>query len=283
MSRRLNILITHECSGEMRRAWLALGHNVYSCDLLPAADGEIERHWVCDADKAMRFGCPITTASGHLIRFERWHLVITHRVCRYLANSGSLRLYLGGKKSNGPDLDRWRKMLEGAEDFRRQFLIGEHQGPLCAENPVMHRHAREIIDIHGIASANDCKITIQTVQPYMFGDDASKATQLWLRDLPELVIPPKSAWYPPRWVCPECIGIWFGAKADPLIHPKNGKRYCPNISCRHAPLRPRWNNQTNSGQNRLAPSAERAAVRAITYPGIARACAEQWLRYLLSK
>jgi len=40
--------------------------------------------------------------------------------------------------------------------------------------------------------------------------------------------------------------------------------------------KPRWGNQTDSGQNRLGPSDDRWAARAATYTGIARAMAEQW-------
>lgn len=247
--RPLNILISHECSGVSRRAWRALGHNAYSCDLLPATDGEKEFHLQGDGIAAMRRGCPRVTAGGTVFH-DPWDCVLTHFVCKYLANSGSLRLYRDGKKANGLDLDRYAKMRDGGEDFRRQFLVGEYQGPLAAENPVMHYHAREIIDIEGIAEANGVSISIQTIQPYQFGDDASKATQLWLRDLPALVVPPRSQWCPPRMVI-------------------DGK--------------PRWSNQTASGQNKLGPSEHRAATRAITYPGIAQAMAAQWSAYLLSK
>ncbi len=75
--------------------------------------------------------------------------------------------------------------------------------------------------------------------PDMFGDDASKATCLWLRGLPELV--------PTKRIAPRMV---------------NG--------------RPRWANQTDSGQNRLSPSPDRAFLRSITYPGIADAMADQW-------
>lgn len=80
----------------------------------------------------------------------------------------------------------------------------------------------------------------QTVHPNMFGHDASKATCWWTEGgLPDLV-PTKII--PPRLV--------------------NG--------------RPRWGNQTDSGQNNLPPSDDRAMLRSETYPGLADACAEQW-------
>jgi hypothetical protein len=82
----------------------------------------------------------------------------------------------------------------------------------------------------------------QITQPWMFGHDAGKATCLWLKNLPPLV---------PTNVLPK---------------PANG----------------RWGNQTPSGQNKLGPSPERAAERSKTYPGIARAMAQQWSSYVLS-
>jgi hypothetical protein len=81
----------------------------------------------------------------------------------------------------------------------------------------------------------------QIIQPYQFGDDASKSTCLWLKRLPRRVAEPE--WYvQPRMV--------------------NGK--------------PRWANQTDSGQNRLPPGPNRSADRARNYPGIISAAAQQW-------
>lgn len=43
---------------------------------------------------------------------------------------------------------------------------------------------------------------------------------------------------------------------------------------------PRWDNQTDSGQNKLGPSDDRAMLRAKTYQGWADAMADQWGRIL---
>jgi len=79
----------------------------------------------------------------------------------------------------------------------------------------------------------------QIVQPYQFGHDASKKTCLWLKGLPLL-------------------------KPKQMVEPRlvDGK--------------PRWENQTNSGQNRLGPSPDRWKKRSTTFQGIADAMAEQW-------
>lgn len=79
----------------------------------------------------------------------------------------------------------------------------------------------------------------QIIQPYEFGHDASKATCLWLKGLPTL--------QPVTYVEPRII---------------DGKK--------------RWGNQTDSGQNKLGPTADRWKLRSITYQGIADAMADQW-------
>lgn len=79
----------------------------------------------------------------------------------------------------------------------------------------------------------------QIIQPYQFGHDASKKTCLWLKGLPPLA--------PTQMIAPRIV---------------QGK--------------PRWANQTDSGQNRLAPSPDRWKLRSQTYSGIAAAMADQW-------
>lgn len=79
----------------------------------------------------------------------------------------------------------------------------------------------------------------QVVNPYQFGHDASKKTCLWLKGLPPL--------RPTNFVEPRMV---------------DGK--------------PRWGNQTDTGQNRLSPGPDRWKVRSTTYAGIAAAMANQW-------
>lgn len=256
--RPLNVLISHECSGAICREFRALGHSAFSCDLLPRTDGNTSHHIQGDGIAAMRAGRP---TDG-----KPWELVIAHPACTRLANSGVLRLYRGGKKVNGIDSQKWNEMNMGAIAFRRVFEAFD--GALCVENPVMHGYASAII--------GDVGAQKQSVQPHEFGDDASKATVLWLRNLPMLTIDPAQACLP-RSICPKCHTVEQGA-------PDLVKRALANgcLEC-GAKCLPRWANQTDSGQNKLPPSAGRAAARAVTYPGIARAMAVQWSEYLLSK
>jgi hypothetical protein len=98
----------------------------------------------------------------------------------------------------------------------------------------------------------------QTVQPYQFGHDASKQTCLWLKNLPPLR---PTQMVEPRLVC---CGM--------VVSDKYG---CPNCEGENT-AKPRWANQTDSGQNKLPPSADRWKIRSETYSGIAQAMATQW-------
>jgi hypothetical protein len=97
----------------------------------------------------------------------------------------------------------------------------------------------------------------QIIQPWQFGHRDSKATCLWLNGLPSLV---PTAIVEPVW----CENLTAKGKKTSASH-----------------NRPRWENQTPSGQNKLGPSPERAKLRAKTYPGIAKAMAEQWGAHVL--
>lgn len=85
----------------------------------------------------------------------------------------------------------------------------------------------------------------QIIQPYEYGHDASKKTCLWLKNLPKLA--------PGRYIAPRIV---------------NGRQ--------------RWGNQTDSGQNKLGPSADRWKIRSETFQGIADAMAETWSPLLRS-
>jgi len=98
----------------------------------------------------------------------------------------------------------------------------------------------------------------QYIQPWQYGHDASKKTGLWLKNLPPLE-PTKSI--EPRMVC-----------CGEVVTDKYG---CPDC-CGDKKVKYRWGNQTNSGQNKLGPSEERAMLRARTYQGWAEAMVSQW-------
>ena len=147
-----------------------------------------------------------------------------HPPCTYLAGSG---LHWNSRVEG-----RAEKTAQALADVRR--LIAALDGNLWAiENPV------------GLIGTQIMP-AFDIVQPYEFGDDASKRTCFY-GNLPPLRRDPAQR------------------KAGRIVmDPRTGK------------MVERWANQTDSGQNRLPPSADRWALRSETYPGLAAAIAEQW-------
>lgn len=195
-----------ESSGRVREEFRKLGHDAWSCDLKPAEDGS-PFHLQCDVREAIGMG---------------WDGAIFFPDCTNLCSSG---LHWNMRRPG-------RALLtEQALEFVR-FLMSADIPKIGLENPV------------GRISTAIRKYD-QKIQPYEFGDDASKGTCLWLKNLPPLVLDPAKR-VPGRWV------MWKGKLVE------------------------RWANQTDSGQNKIAPGPMRATNRARTYPGIAAAMAAQW-------
>lgn len=145
----MRVLVACEYSGTVRDAFIALGHDAISCDLLPTdSPGP---HYQGDVFDIINDG---------------FDLMIAHPPCTYLSNSGVSWLY----KKPG----RWEQMREGAEFFKR--LLEADIPMIAVENPIQHKHAKEIIGAD----------YTQVVQPWMFGHPEKKATCLWLKGLPKL-------------------------------------------------------------------------------------------------
>lgn len=215
----MRALIGCETSGKVREAIRALGHEAVSCDLLPADDGS-PHHVQGDIFEL-------------LSRDPYWDLFIAHPPCTYLCNSSVWALRTDAHKNASEGVLYGEARVQAMEAAARFFraLLDLPIKKIALENPTMHGDAFVIIG----------RGPNQVVQPYEFGDDASKATGLWLKGLRPLRADP-SLYVPPRIV--------------------GGM--------------PRWGNQTDSGQNKLTPSADRWKVRAETFGGIARAMAQQW-------
>lgn len=143
---------------------------------------------------------------------DGWDLMIAHPPCTHLAVSGAR--YFAKKRADGSQQE--------AIDFF-MFLINANIEKIAVENPVciMSTHYRK---------------PDQIIQPWMFGHAESKATCLWLKNLP----------------------ILTSTNILPL------------------PPSDKWDNVTPSGQNKLGPSKDRWKLRSVTYAGIADAFAEQW-------
>lgn len=221
----MRVLVACEFSGTVRDAFLALGHDAWSCDLEPSNP-------------------PHYRGDVRDILANDWDLAVCHPPCLFLTIAAEWAY-------NDPDFSRYpgcgyhqkvkpgtltgaarREAREGAIGFVQELW----RAPIpyiAIENPV------------GILSSRLCKPS-QIIQPYEFGDDASKKTCLWLKNLPLL--------RPTKYVAPRIVG---------------GKQ--------------RWANQTDSGQNNLSPSPDRWKLRSVTYQGIAAAIAAQWSEYILAQ
>lgn len=209
-------LIGCEESGAVRDAMLARGIDAVSCDLEPSRSGAGE-HLQCDIFEALRM--------------RQWDGLIAFPTCTYLTCSAEWAY------GDGPYHQKLKpETLTGAA--RRQSRSEAIEFVLALWNCGLERVALE--NPVGVLSGVLGKP--QTVQPYEFGDDASKRTCIWAKGLPQLLKLPRSQWVQPRIV--------------------DGK--------------PRWGNQTDSGQNKLSPGPDRARDRSVTYPGIAAAMAQQW-------
>ena len=148
----MKVLIACEFSGIVRDAFIKCGHDAWSCDLLPT-----ERAGPHIQDDVL----------AHLN--ESWDIMIAHPPCTYLCNSG-VRWLFGGRGFE-VDQNRWSMML-GARDFFKR-LLNAPIAKIAIENPIMHSHAQIV------------KPT-QIIQPYMFGHGETKATCLWLKNVPPL-------------------------------------------------------------------------------------------------
>jgi len=159
----MRVLLACEFSGVTRRAFKALGHDAWSCDLLDAEDHqENPQHIRGDIRDllATKWGAPQT-----------WDMVIAFPPCTHLAASGA-RWWGTPEKQEGQ-----RQALE----FVR-FLMNLDCPRIAVENPVGK-----------IGTA--IRKPDQIIQPWQFGHGVTKATCLWLKGLPPLVptfvVPPE--------------------------------------------------------------------------------------------
>lgn len=155
----MRVLVACEYSGRVRDAFRSLGHDAWSCDILPT-----------EADPTYHIEGPVQSVL-HL----KWDLMVAHPPCTFMANSGAKHLYAGMKKENGRNEDRWKSMAEAAAFFR--MLLNADIPRIAIENPVMVGHALELIRQN----------FTQSIQPWQFGHMEVKRTCLWLKNLPPLV------------------------------------------------------------------------------------------------
>jgi len=149
----MRILVACEESQAITKELRALGHEAFSCDLLPCSGGHPEWHLQQDVFEVIEQG---------------WDMMIAHPPCTYLAVSGARWLY---NKDGSKNEERWRNQAE-ALDFVQKLMDAPIE-KIAIENPIS-------------VISSQIRKPDQIVHPYMFGDKASKSTCLWLKNLPLL-------------------------------------------------------------------------------------------------
>lgn len=202
----MKILVACEESQAVTIELRKLGHEAYSCDIIPCSGGHPEWHIQVDALELLKM---------------RWDMIIAFPPCTYLTCTGN-KWFKPEYENRFPTRKQDR---EDAVNFFMSFAKADCPR-IAIENPV------------GVISTRWRKPD-QIIQPYYFGHEQKKTTCLWLKGLPLL-------------------------KPTNVVEPKlhriaNGK------------WEPQWHMDTMH-----LPPAERSKARSKTFPGIARAMAEQW-------
>lgn len=233
----MNILVACEESQAITKELRLLGHNAYSCDLLPCSGGHPEWHFNCDVFEIIANNGGILQNGEATYIEDNWEMMIAHPPCTFLAVSGA-RWYYHPEDNKLPfDQRRPHPRFPNREEDREEaveFFIRLLESPIekiAVENPV------------GIISTRYRKPN-QTVHPWMFGDEASKATCLWLKNLPLLE-------------STDIVG-----KGERVVL-SSGKSL------------PKW---YSDALTKAKSPAERRTLRSKTFEGMAKAMAEQWTK-----
>lgn len=160
----MKILVACEYSGRVREAFAKLGHDVMSCDFEPTE--QPGNHYQGNVYDILHHG---------------WDLMIGHPPCTFLTNAQSWTFYHPDDKHKPVEHRRPHPKFPNRRQQQAEAIVffktlwNAPIKRICLENPVPM----------GIVINHIGQYT-QTIQPYMFGEDASKRTCLWLKGLPKL-------------------------------------------------------------------------------------------------
>lgn len=205
----MRVLVACEESQAVTKELRTLGHEAYSCDILPPSGGHPEWHIQDDVLKIIESHQP-------------WDMMIAFPPCTDLACSGARHFK--------------KKQQDGSQQKSIEFfmkLVNASIPKIAIENPI------------GVMSTHYKKPN-QIIQPYEYGDQAQKSTCLWLKGLPCLT---------PTNIVSKGEFVYFRSKT--------GKQK----------RQPKWYYDT---LHQAKTPQERRTLRSKTFPGIARAMAQQW-------
>lgn len=187
----MRVLVACEESQRVCCAFRDVGHEAYSCDILPCSGGHPEWHIQSDVVPLINGNCGFQTSDGYKHDlYGKWDLIIAHPPCTYLTLAGN-KWFKSEFADRFPDRQKQRK---DAVDFFLSISKADCD-KIAIENPV------------GVMSSQWRKPD-QYIEPYMFGDPEKKKTGLWLKGLPLLqptnivepvIIHCKSGANEPRW------------------------------------------------------------------------------------
>ena len=140
----MRILVACEESQEVCKAFRALGHEAYSCDIEPCSGGHPEWHLQVDALELLKM---------------KWDMILAFPPCTYLSNAGAKHLFRGGKLNE----ERYKKGI-AAKEFFLSFLNADCPR-IAVENPVSSR-------------IFEMPPHTQEIQPWQFGHPVQKKTRL---------------------------------------------------------------------------------------------------------
>lgn len=251
----MNVLIACEESQRVCSEFRKLGYNAYSCDIQEPSGGHPEWHIKGDVLRVLNpahitdvvpedvcQGIEFGTMDGIYHVVSKWDLIIAHPPCTHLSVSGAR--HFEKKRKNGQQRD-------GIEFFM-DFLQCDCE-KIVVENPVgiisgnyIKQHFPDLAEKYDLP-----KKPTQIIHPWMFGDNYSKTTCLWIKGLPPLK--PEVTEQPPlEWK------EWIDGRTG------RSKR------------QPLWYYEAANSKS----AEERQRIRSRTFPGIARAMAEQWGRFV---
>ncbi|GHR77888.1 hypothetical protein VN1274_06570 [Helicobacter pylori] len=174
----INILVACEESQRVCNEFRKLGFNAYSCDLLECSGGHPEWHFNCDVFEVIENKGGVLQNGKHA-KVSQWDMMIAHPPCTFLAVSGAKWYYHPKDKDLPIEQKRPHPKFPNRAKDREEALkffmdLADAKIPYIAiENPI------------GIMNTRYKKPN-QIVQPYHFGDSASKKTCLWLKNLTTL-------------------------------------------------------------------------------------------------
>ncbi len=205
------VLIACEESQAVTKEFRLLGHEAYSCDIIETSGDKPEWHLQQDV-------IPLLA--------QEWDLIIAFPPCTYLTVSGNawFNVEKYGRKARKRHRDRKR-----AVDFFMAFANAKCD-KVAIENPIGHMSTAWRKPDH-------------IIEPWMWGDLATKKTCLWLKGLPKLI--------PDTTEKPELEYVSYG---------KNNRmqKWMYDIRCT------------------TVEDGKRAKLASKTFPGIANAMATQW-------